>query len=702
MSSAEWNKIDELFHAALEREPAAREGFLRAECGTDRALFEEVRSLVAALEDDRAFLEKPAIGAGARLLEPEDARIGRRVGAYKLISELGRGGMGTVYLALRDDAEFEHRAALKIARESVSSPALVERFRRERQILANLDHPHIARLLDGGTTADRLPYFVMEYVRGRNVVEYAVRRNLPVAARLRLFLKICDAVDYAHRQGVVHRDLKPSNVLVTDDGAPKLLDFGIAKVLEAADGENAPTLTGFHLFTPEYASPEQARGAPLSTATDIYSLGVLLYELLTTRHPFEFASRSPLEIARIVCENEPERPSTAVYRRRDTRDEPDEPAFDAAALSETSRALRGDLDNIILKAMRKEPARRYASARELADDIRRYLEHRPVTARPNGIFYRGSKFVRRHSVAAAALAVCLLMTAVGLPAVYFKFLPRSGSSVRKDAARRLTFDAAPDDFPRFTADGRIVFTRLRDDAAQLFSIAPDGGDERVFAENLPANRIYPAPDGRHLAFRSNADNRIYVTDADRREFKQVTRYRAGRVAWAPDSQSLVFSYNFGEDLSKPDEPFYRERDNVEIFRVNADGTGERDLTNNPAFDSDASFSPDGREIVFVSDRDGNFEICVMNADGSNPRRLTHNGFDDTKPAWSPDGRRIAFTTNRDGDEEIYIMDADGSNPRRLTDALGDDREPQWSPDGRRIVFSAAGEGNKEIYIIDVF
>jgi serine/threonine protein kinase len=411
-----WKRLDELFHAALVLEGTAREEFLAQACGANRDLFGEVWSLISSFDADRSFLEQSAFGAGAKLVVENGGSemLGRRIGAHKIISELGRGGMGTVYLALRDDEEFQQRVAVKIVRNAIASPSLIDRFRRERQILANLNHPNIARLLDGGTIGDGTPYLVMEYVRGLNVVEYAARNNLSVEERLKLFLKICGALEHAHTQGIIHRDIKPTNVFVTSEGEPKLLDFGIARVLQDSQGEPAQTITRFNPFTPEYSSPEQTRGAGLGIASDIYSLGVLLYELLTKTHPFDFANRSPLEIAQIVCESEPERPSTAIYRRKDTVAE-NEFQSDESRVYETSRLLRGDLDNIILMAMRKEPSRRYRSAGEFSNDIQNYLLNLPVRARPNSTYYRASKFVKRNraaSMLSALLAVCCLIAPV--------------------------------------------------------------------------------------------------------------------------------------------------------------------------------------------------------------------------------------------------------------------------------------------------
>jgi serine/threonine protein kinase len=341
-----------------------------------------------------------------------------RVGTYRLVREIGQGGMGTVYLAVRDDDAFHKRVALKVLKRGMDTDAIVRRFRTERQILAGLDHPNVARLLDGGTTPDGRPYLVMEFVDGAPLVEYADARVLDTDARLDIFLQVAAAVQYAHQNLVIHRDIKPANVLVTKDGVPKLLDFGIAKLLnpEMAGQTLAPTAVGMQLMTPEYASPEQVRGETVTTSTDVYSLGVLLYELLTGRRPYRITSRAVADIARVVCETEPIRPSLAVV----SADAPPTGAATTRPGTRTGpietqrlrRRLEGDLDNIVLKALSKEPVRRYASVDQFAEDVRRHRAGLPVLARHDTLGYRASKFVRRHRGAvAAAVAVFLALVA---------------------------------------------------------------------------------------------------------------------------------------------------------------------------------------------------------------------------------------------------------------------------------------------------
>src|SRR6267143_2250679 len=304
-------QINELFNSALERSPGEREPFLRQACGNDEALYAEVESLLSHY--DQCFLEGCP---GSEILSfPSDDMVGRQIGAYRLIQECGHGGMAVVYLAERADREYRKRVAVKMVKPWANNDEILRRFRNERQTLAALDHPNIVKLLDGGSTEEGLPYLIMDYVEGVRIDEYCDAHRLSIAERLQLFRIVCLAVQYAHETLVIHRDLKPGNILISKEGVARLLDFGIAKVLNPQWSPDVPlTRTDWRPMTPEYASPEQVRGKPATNATDIYSLGVLLYELLTGHRPYRVRSDSPLEIERSVCEEEPERPSAAVSR----------------------------------------------------------------------------------------------------------------------------------------------------------------------------------------------------------------------------------------------------------------------------------------------------------------------------------------------------------------------------------------------------
>jgi len=387
-----WKKVEEVFESVLEKPPAERAAFLDSVCRDDLSLRNQVETLLLSLEQAGSTIDSPLFGAVVpETVVESPSMLGKRLGAYRIVQEIGRGGMGSVYLAVRADDEFQKRVAIKLIRRGMDTDFIVRRFRNERQILASLDHPNIARLLDGGSTEDGLPYFVMEFVEGQPIYHYSDTHKLSIPDRLRLFRDVCSAVQYAHQNLVIHRDLKPSNVLVTAEGVPKLLDFGIAKLLnpEMATHTLDPTTAAIRLMTPEYASPEQVRGEGVSVVSDVYSLGVMLYELLTDHRPYRLANHSPLELARVICDEEPELPSVAVNLIEviPTRDgEPIEitPEWVSIARSTSPEQLRrelsGSLDNIVLKAMQKDPAQRYNSVGELSEDVRRYLEGHPVSA----------------------------------------------------------------------------------------------------------------------------------------------------------------------------------------------------------------------------------------------------------------------------------------------------------------------------------
>jgi eukaryotic-like serine/threonine-protein kinase len=407
-----WEQLQAILLQALEMDPRVRDEFLEDQCGTDQALRREVQELLRAREGADEFLD--GLARRARLPMPgaaaEPALEGRRLGAYQLVREIGRGGMGAVYLAERADGQFEKQVALKLLPLGLGVGTARERFLAERHILAQLEHPGIARLLDAGVADDGTPFFVMEYVPGEPITRYCERRRSGLEERIALFLQVCEAVEYAHRNLVVHRDLKPGNVLVGNDGRVKLLDFGIAKVLEAGSAGEATTLTELvgRPLTPAYASPEQVRGEPTTVATDVYALGALLYELLAGRAPFDVQGRSPAELERIVCTHEPEPPSAAAGSSGSAAAGPATGRTGRAA--HHGRAIRGDLDAIVLMALRKEPDRRYPSVAALAADLRAYRQKRPVTARPDRWSYRSTKFVRRRPGVIAAMA---LAAAVG-------------------------------------------------------------------------------------------------------------------------------------------------------------------------------------------------------------------------------------------------------------------------------------------------
>jgi serine/threonine protein kinase/TolB-like protein len=453
MNQERWQRLKEIIADALEEDsPAARTAMLTRVCAEDEGLLREAESFLqgdVTLTDKLDNLEECAAIAAAALRRGSNSMTGRRIGAYVIVRELGRGGMGAVYLAARADGYFEKQVAIKVLKPSESNTAeLLARFRAEREVLASLEHPNIATLFDAGMTDDGMPYFVMEYVSGTAVTSYIEEHELTIPQRLELFLKICAAVEAAHRGRVVHRDLKRSNILVNENGEPKLLDFGIAKLL----GEHpiAMTVAGQQRLTPISASPEQARGEEVTTASDVYALGALLYEILTNKHPHVFDTRNPNldEVVRVVSEKDPAPPSLAV----------EDPKL--------RRFLRGDLDAIVLRAMRKNPSDRYPSVKRLAEDIHHYFAGTAIEARPDRFIYRIRRFADRDRLTAwRTVAVLLVILALvgaavallghrGLPKTVTTPQPKSGVNIPEKSIAVLPFDdfSAPNGSGYF-ADG---------------------------------------------------------------------------------------------------------------------------------------------------------------------------------------------------------------------------------------------------------
>ncbi len=430
MNPRQYERAMQLVDVLMDCAPEEIETRLREGCAGDDSLRREVEKLLAQDNPASRFLEESPLEvlSSLPLDEEPDHLIGKHIGPYHITEEIGRGGMGKVYKGVRDDEQYRTEVAIKLIKLGMDTDFILRRFRNERQILANLNHPNIARLLDGGTTEAGLPYFVMEHIEGKPIDKYCDTLKLSTLERLKLFRMVCAALSYAHGNLIVHRDLKPSNILVTAEGTPKLLDFGIAKLLhlEPDSTMTAGTATELRAMTPEYASPEQVKGESITTASDVYSLGVLLYELLTGHRPYRFQSRRPEEVARVISEVEPERPSTAISRVEETKGTDDgggRTPMTPESVSEVRegepeklrRRLQGDIDNIVLKALRKAPERRYGSVEQFSEDIRRYLEGLPVSARKDTLSYRTGKFVQRHKagVLAASLIIVALIGGMG-------------------------------------------------------------------------------------------------------------------------------------------------------------------------------------------------------------------------------------------------------------------------------------------------
>ena len=453
MFSENYQNAKKIFSRAIELPPGEQTSFLKDACREDDELLDLVHSLIEADRIAKTFLEESPIDDIART-EVADSEVGKRIGRYRIIRRIGRGGMGAVYLAGRDDDQYKKQVALKIIKRGMDSEEILQRFKTERQILATLVHPNIARLLDGGVTEDGLPYFVMEFIQGLPIDEYCNRHKLNTRERLILFQKVCTAVQYAHRNLIVHRDLKPGNILVTTDGEPKLLDFGIAKMLNPNLGPVSMPMTAtmMQIMTPEYASPEQVRGEPITTASDVYTLGILLYQILTDHRPYVLNTRNPSEVERIICEKEPLKPSTIITRAEDVTDDrgsvvtidPDSVSSRRGAkLDILRKALAGDIDNIVLMALRKEPNRRYSSVEQFSEDIRRHLAGLPVIARKDTLMYRGSKFVQRHKGRVAAVVLIFAALIGGLTAALWQNqLAKEQRNLAARAANTMAFELA--------------------------------------------------------------------------------------------------------------------------------------------------------------------------------------------------------------------------------------------------------------------
>ena len=472
MNPERWQAVGELFDKAVALPESERTACVERESHGDEEIRREVMSLIASHRKAQGGFVQNKIKAAVMAFHEVAESHGTRIGPYRLIRELGRGGMGTVYLAERDDDQYKSTVAIKLVRPGMDTEFVLARFKRERQTLARLQHPNIARLLDGGTTESGLPYIVMEYIDGTAITKYAVTRHLDIAQRVRLFIDVCAAVDYAHRNFVVHRDLKPGNILVDTQGVPKLLDFGICKLLPTdpiAAEAGGETQTG--LMTPSYASPEQIRGEAVALLSDVYSLGVVLYELLAGQRPYRTPTQSPHDLARSITEGRIELPSAAVESRS------------------LSRQLSGDLDNIVMHALETEPERRYESAALLGEDLARYLQNQPVRARPQTAGYRAYKFARRHvrEITAVCALFVVLAVALGVSLREQRLADARLAQVR-ELANKLVFDVhdSVKDLPGATPARKVIVqtaVHYLDSTAQAVK-----GDARAEVELASAYR----------------------------------------------------------------------------------------------------------------------------------------------------------------------------------------------------------------------
>jgi hypothetical protein len=701
-----WRRVEEVLDAALACEPYEWDAVLAARCGDDAELRCEVEKYLARVAAAEKFLVTPPSAVAALLVaDGQDVAsgnryVGRRIGSYRVVRQIGRGGMSRVFLAERADGQFAQQVAIKLLRAGFDSDVDVERFRSERQILASLSHPNIARLLDGGVTDDGLPYLVLEYVEGEPIDRYCASHGLTTRARLELLLEVADAVQYAHDRSIVHRDLKPSNILVSStDGTVKLLDFGLARMLEdGVTGEAPPTRTGHRWMTPEYAAPEQVLGSAITPRTDVYQLGAVLYELLSGHTPFggRDGTLHELEMAALSQDPEP-----------------------------LGGQFRGDVDAILLKALSKRAEDRYTTMGALAADVRRHLTGYPVLARRPTLGYRARRFAARHRtrLTVAVVVALVLAASVTTAAIAARRGGRTDRGVelarsleaegrarvqrgdeeagfallqRALVMRRAAMKVSPADttsaaakqiaaYARDPLHRGMLFTRPGD----VFMMDADGTHELRVTHSPENWNDHPswAGDGTHVLLSRfiGGDRTIAMTTADGASFVQLTAPPPGWNDVVPVAVGggIVF-----ERMTPP------PAEQASFYFVRLDGTGLRRLTFGP-HDHDPAPFPDGRRLAYVSERD----VYVLDVRTGVRTRLTQApAVYKAGLAVSPDGRRIAFSRIDPGRlEQIFVMNVDGTHVRRVSRGDFYDFLPRWSPDGTRLAFTSPRDGTSGVY-----
>ncbi|PWU03939.1 MAG: hypothetical protein C5B51_17890 [Terriglobia bacterium] len=717
MHAERWQRIKEILDVTVRLDPQDRTAYLGRVCEGDPELQEEVESLLHAHEEAGDFFETPPLTA------PRDPMIGARLGAYEIVEEIGSGGMGSVYRAIRADQAFQRDVAIKVVRRGVALDRVIRHFRVERQIMASLEHANIAGLLDGGTTSDGLPYFVMEFIRGKPIDVYCDEQGFDVRDRLEIFRKVCAAVDFAHSRGIVHRDIKPTNILVTSAGIPKLLDFGVAKILNP---DTLPTheslVTVGAAMTPDYASPEQINGQPVSPASDVFSLGVVLCELLCGSRPY--APRTPFRPPSTES-GTPRLPSRLAGRRD----------------------LAGDLDSIVLKAVQEKPERRYRFAGLLEEDIGRYLSGQPVLAHSRGFAYRVVKLLRRQR--AAVVSVAATLSAAALLLVVPQVRERMSGSAEPPRMVPLTSLPGPEFEPALSPDGKLlayVWSGEEGANPHVYVQPLDGGTPQRFSNGPDADRSPVwSPDGTRIAWLRTGREQAGVWEARLpggvpRKIADVFPNRVDAVGryldWSPDggwlavtdrsSPSLPFrivrirvSDGRRQDLTLPPERIIGDvspalsPDGKWIAFIRAVASGVDDAymvpaTGGPAqritFDNrymvGLTWTRDSRGIVFSSDRGGSPALWYVAPDGGTPLRIALVGPNAADPAFSRDGRRLVYS-QVSTDPNIWRRDLAGKTaPVKLISSTQYDSSPQYSPDGRSIAFRSNRSGSTEIWVSD--
>jgi eukaryotic-like serine/threonine-protein kinase len=650
-NSSRWELIDQILDELLDSPSSERDNILTKRCGADAGLRQEVEKLLAATEKAADFMEVSAVDSAAQSLDLEATAslIGKRVGKYRLLKLIGRGGMGNVFLASRTDKEFRKTVAVKLVNPFWNDDEMAQTFRRERQILAKLEHPNIARLLDGGTTRDKVAFLVMEYVEGAPITEYCRDKCRATNERLKIFLKVCAAVQFAHQNLIIHRDLKPNNILVTADGTVKLLDFGVAKLLQPDLLDVSSNFTlGTNILTPNYASPEQLMGETITTASDVYSLGVLLYELLCGNRPHDLKDKSLPEMLRIISQEVPPKPSETKVQIRE------QVVVSASGLHSRTgaqRALRGDLDNICLKALAKERRGRYQTVEELSADINRHLATLPILARQPSVWYRMNKYVRRHRLGVVTATVIMILMLGWLTSAVWQ---RNVARVQADQNLRRAY----------AADMNL--------GMQAYETANLAGLNQILARY------------QNTAFTRNWEYRFLQNLANPRGQLLMIPHpsQVWDVTFSPDSKRIATACADG---------FARIYQVPEGKLLTTTATQEKNIWR-------VRFSPDGRLLATASGDSNSTSVKVWNAatGAENLSLLGHTarvrGLD-----FSPDGKLIA-TGSRDGTIRIWSA-VDGRELKRfVVEQAGEPNEIEdlhFTPDGNKLL--TAGKATSRVW-----
>lgn len=714
MSPERWKKIEEIFQEALDRNPSERQKFIEENCGDDTDLRVEVEKLVARFESDEEFLESP-VWTDSILLQQSlkqqiassldeeislnstksESLIGKKIGVYRLTKELGKGGMGMVYLAERTDGEFHQKVAVKLIKRGMDTDFIIKRFRHERQILATLNHPNIAQLLDGGTTNDDLPYFVMEFIEGIPVNRYCEKKNCDLKEKLELFLSICSAISYAHKRKIIHRDIKPSNILVTEENIPKLLDFGIAKILDPDSFEDpiTQTETQMRLMTPEYASPEQVKGEQLTPASDQYALGILLFELITGMRPYKFPSRAPHEIARVICEEDPARLSSGKF---------DKKISDDLSLTET-HDLSKKLDRIILKTLRKDPNERYESVSKLAEDVERFLRNEPITAE-NFAAYQTQIQTKPNTFEAETLILnekaqrkfftplklglavaALLILSLGIFKLYSSLdLDFSFSPVAPNERWQTTF-ASTMTPKRLTTSKLVKRAVISPDGQKTAYIASNNQKQSLWIQEINSDKeiqINPdksfhyldldfSLDGNFIYFLANVPNSprsVYRISINDEKAEKIIENVSNSFSISPDAKKIVY------------DQMNRETKQYQLLMSEIGENGSiistellQSLAYPSYFLSKSAFSPDGRKIVYsTSEVEENKEIIDLYSydfETKAKTRITHRGFSNIPfVAWQKNGIELVICASLDASStyQLWLVSLPSGQLSRLT------------------------------------